>query len=83
MNLSISDELKLQQHMSPHALEQLARDIRFVQRRSKYPSTRFSSSECLIKPKCSSYIIDQLYSRLETNTSISTSPEGLNQYQLK
>ena len=41
MDLSFSDELELffqelQQHMSSHALEQLARDIGFVQRRSKY-----------------------------------------------
>ncbi len=41
MILSISDELQLfseelQRHMSPHALEQLAKDIGFVQRRSKY-----------------------------------------------
>lgn len=41
MNLSISDELEwlskeLQRYMSPHALEHLARDIGFVQRRSKY-----------------------------------------------
>lgn len=41
MNLSISDELELfskelQRHMSPHALEKLAREIGFVQRRSKY-----------------------------------------------
>lgn len=41
MNLSISDELELfskelQRHMSPHALEKLAREIGFVQQRSKY-----------------------------------------------
>lgn len=41
MNLSISDELKLfskelQRYMSSHALEQLARETGFVQRRSKY-----------------------------------------------
>ncbi|CAI8702930.1 hypothetical protein EMIT019CA3_100143 [Bacillus pseudomycoides] len=41
MNLSISDELQLfskelQRHMSPHVLDQLAREIGFVQRKSKY-----------------------------------------------
>lgn len=41
MNLSISDELllfskELQQHMSPHALGQLARKVGFIQRNSKY-----------------------------------------------
>ncbi|MDC2867918.1 hypothetical protein [Bacillus sp. BP-3] len=38
MNLSISDELELfskelQRYMSPHVLEQLAREIGFVQRK--------------------------------------------------
>ncbi|MFB6732699.1 DUF1572 family protein [Bacillus mobilis] len=41
MNLSISDELELfskelQRYMSPHALEQLARNVGFVKRKSKY-----------------------------------------------
>lgn len=41
MNLSILDELELfskelQRYMSPHALEQLAREIGVVQRKSKY-----------------------------------------------
>ncbi|EJS62800.1 hypothetical protein ICY_05120 [Bacillus cereus BAG2X1-3] len=41
MNLSISDEIELfskelQRYMSPHVLEQLAREIGFVQRKSKY-----------------------------------------------
>ncbi|OAK09699.1 hypothetical protein A6280_23445 [Bacillus wiedmannii] len=41
MNLSIFDELELfskelQRYMSPRALEKLARDIGFVQRKSKY-----------------------------------------------
>ena len=41
MNLSILDELQpiaeeLQRHMSPHALEHLAKEKGFVQRKSKY-----------------------------------------------
>ncbi|BCC09384.1 hypothetical protein BCM0060_p2050 (plasmid) [Bacillus cereus] len=41
MNLSILDELELfskelQRYMSPHVLEKLAREIGFVQRKSKY-----------------------------------------------
>ncbi|MEB9432697.1 IS4 family transposase, partial [Bacillus cereus] len=41
MNLSILDELELfskelQRYMSPYVLEQLAREIGFVQRKSKY-----------------------------------------------
>ena len=41
MNLSIFDELelfsqKLHRYMSPHALEHLAREVGFVQRKSKY-----------------------------------------------
>lgn len=41
MSLSISDELhlfskELQCHMSPYALEQLAREIGFVKQKSKY-----------------------------------------------
>lgn len=41
MNLSVFDELQpvaeeLQRHMSPHALEHLAKEKGFVQRKSKY-----------------------------------------------
>lgn len=41
MNLSILDEFQpiaeeLQRHMSPHALEHLAKEKGFVQRKSKY-----------------------------------------------
>lgn len=41
MHLSPSDELhlfskELQRHMSPHALDQLARKVGYVQRKSKY-----------------------------------------------
>ncbi|MFK4469365.1 hypothetical protein ABH960_005001 [Bacillus sp. RC252] len=46
MNLSILDELELfskelQRYMSPYALEQLAKEIGFVQRKSKYRAQDF------------------------------------------
>ncbi|AJQ62391.1 hypothetical protein SD98_29325 (plasmid) [Bacillus thuringiensis serovar morrisoni] len=62
MNLSISDELELfskelQRYMSPDALEQLAKNVGFVKRKSKLPRTRFSGSMYLVKSKYSPYFI--------------------------
>ena len=84
MNLSISDELELfaeelQRYMSPHALDQLARKIGFVQRRSKYRAQDLVALCVWLSQNIANTSLTQLCSRLETNTGISMSPEGLNQ----
>ncbi|MET7021456.1 IS4 family transposase [Bacillus mycoides] len=84
MNLSISDELQLfskelQQHMSPHALGQLARKAGFVQRKSKYRAQDLVALCVWLSQNIAHTSLTQLCSRLEANTGISMSPEGLNQ----
>lgn len=84
LDLSISDELELfteelQRHMSPHALDQLARKIGFVQRRSKYRAQDLVALCVWLSKNIAHTSLTQLCSRLEANTCISMSPEGLNQ----
>ncbi|WP_002151041.1 IS4 family transposase [Bacillus cereus] len=84
MNLSIFDELELfskelQRYMSPHALEKLARDIGFVQRKSKYRAQDLVALCVWLSENIANTSLTQLCSRLEVNTGISMSPEGLNQ----
>ncbi|MEB8736449.1 MULTISPECIES: IS4 family transposase [Bacillus cereus group] len=84
MNLSAFDELQLfsqelQQHMSPHALEQLAREIGFVQRKSKYRAQDLVALCVWLSKNIANTSLTQLCSRLEANTGISMTPEGLNQ----
>ncbi|KIV75850.1 Mobile element protein [Bacillus mycoides] len=84
MNLSISDELELfskelQRYMSPDALEQLARKMGFVQRKSKYRAQDLVALCVWLSENIANTSLTQLCSRLEANTGISMSPEGLNQ----
>ncbi|MED1597870.1 MULTISPECIES: IS4 family transposase [Bacillus] len=84
MNLSISDELELfskelQRYMSPHALEKFAREIGFVQRKSKYRAQDLVALCVWLSENIANTSLTQLSSRLEANTGISMSPEGLNQ----
>ncbi|PQZ45273.1 IS4 family transposase [Bacillus sp. MYb209] len=84
MNLSVSDELELlsqelYQYMSSHALEHLAREVRFVQRRSKYRAEDLVALCVWLSQNIAHTSLTQLCSRLEANTGISMSPEGLNQ----
>lgn len=84
MDISISDELELfteelQRHMSPQALDQLARKIGFVQRRSKYRAQDLVALCVWLSKNIAHTSLTQLCSRLAANTCISMSPEGLNQ----
>jgi len=76
MNLSNFDELELfskelQRYMSPGALEQLAREIGFVQRKSKYRAKDLVALCVWLSEDIASA------SLAEANTCISMSPEGL------
>ncbi|MDH8001266.1 IS4 family transposase [Bacillus cereus] len=84
MNLPTFDKLELfskelQRYMSPDALEQLAREIGFVQRKSKYRAQDLVALCVWLSENIANTSLTQLCSRLETNTGISMSPEGLNQ----
>ncbi|GKS09732.1 hypothetical protein YDYSY3_07320 [Paenibacillus chitinolyticus] len=84
MNLSIFDELELfskelQQYMSPDALEQLAKNVGFVKRKSKYRAQDLVVLCIWLSQNIAHTSLIQLCSRLEANTGISMSPEGLNQ----
>ncbi|MGS5012958.1 IS4 family transposase [Bacillus cereus] len=84
MNLSISDELQLyskelQRYMSSHALNELAREIGFVQRKSKYRAQDLVALCVWLSENIAHTSLTQLCSRLEANTGISMSSEGLNQ----
>ncbi|MDZ5609127.1 IS4 family transposase [Bacillus pseudomycoides] len=84
MNLSIFDELELfsqelKRYMSPDALEKLAKNVGFVKRKSKYRAQDLVALCIWLSQNIAHTSLTQLCSRLETNTGISMSPEGLNQ----
>lgn len=84
MNLSTFDKLELfskelQRYMSPDDFEQLAREIEFVQRKSKYRAQDLVALCVRSSENIANNSLTQLCSRLETNTGISMSPEELNQ----
>ncbi|PES28690.1 IS4 family transposase, partial [Bacillus thuringiensis] len=82
MNLSISDELQLfskelQRHMSSYVLEQLAREIGFVQRTSKYQAKDLVALCICVSQNVAMTSLAQLSSCLEASTEVLISPEGL------
>lgn len=84
MYFSIQDELQLysqelQRYMLPDALEQLAKNIGFVKRKSKYRAQDLVALCVWLSQNVARSSLTQLCSRLEANTGISMSPEGLNQ----
>ncbi|MBY7113197.1 IS4 family transposase [Bacillus sp. 17RED48] len=84
MNLPILDELQpiaeeLQRHMSPHALEHLAKEKGFVQRKSKYQAQKLVALCVWLSQQVASTSLTQLCSCLEVSTGVLISPEGLNQ----
>jgi hypothetical protein len=84
MNLSISEELylfsqELHRYMSPQALEQLAKEIGFVQRKSKYRAQDLVALCVWLSQKVAHTSLTQLCSCLESSTGVLISPEGLNQ----
>jgi len=84
MELSIFDELELfskelQRYMSTDALEQLAKNVGFVKRKSKYRAQDLVALCVWLSRNIAHTSMTQLCSRLEANTGTSMSPEGLNQ----
>ena len=84
MSISISDELQLfaqeiQRFLSPNALQDLARDVGFVQRLSKYQAKDLIALCVWMSQKVATTSLTQLSSCLESSTEVLISPEGLNQ----
>ncbi|HDX9655279.1 TPA: IS4 family transposase, partial [Bacillus wiedmannii] len=74
MNLSIQNEFylfaeELQQHLSPHVLQQLAQETGFVKRKSKY-GVRDLAALCIwISQHIASDSLTRLCSQLYANTA--------------
>ena len=84
MSISISDELQLfaqeiQRFLSPKALQNLARNVGFVQRMSKYQANELIALCVWTSQKVATTSLTQLSSCLEASTKVLISPEGLNQ----
>uniref|UniRef100_UPI00402A9685 IS4 family transposase n=1 Tax=Bacillus sp. DX2.2 TaxID=3073452 RepID=UPI00402A9685 len=82
--MSISDELQLfaqeiQSLLSPNILQNLARDVGFVQRKSKYQAQDLVALCVWISQSVAKTSLTQLCSCLEASTAVLISPEGLNQ----
>ncbi|MDA2386220.1 IS4 family transposase [Bacillus cereus] len=84
MSVSVSDELKLfaqeiQSFLSPNTLRNLARDVGFVQRTSKYQAKDLVALCVWMNQNIAMTSLTQLSSCLEASTEVLISPEGLNQ----
>ncbi|MFK4354379.1 hypothetical protein ABH964_003726 [Bacillus sp. RC92] len=84
MSISVSDELQLfaqeiQSFLSPNILRDLARDVGFVQRTSKYQAKDLVALCVWVSQNVATTSLTQLSSCLEASTEVLISPEGLNQ----
>ncbi|MEH7280366.1 IS4 family transposase [Bacillus toyonensis] len=84
MSISVSDELQLfaqevQSFLSPNILRNLARDVGFVQRTSKYQAEDLVALCVWMSQNVAKTSLTQLCSSLEASTEVLNSPEGLNQ----
>ncbi|PEK05674.1 IS4 family transposase [Bacillus toyonensis] len=84
MSVCVSDELQLfaqeiQSLLSPNTLQNLARDVGFVQRTSKYKAKDLVALCVWISQNVAKTSLTQLCSGLEASTEVLISPEGLNQ----
>ncbi|MDA2452192.1 IS4 family transposase [Bacillus cereus] len=84
MSISVFDELQLfaqeiQNFLSPNFLRDLARDVGFVQRTSKYQAKELVALCVWISQNVAKTSLTQLCSCLEASTEVLISPEGLNQ----
>ncbi|MGQ8856919.1 IS4 family transposase, partial [Bacillus sp. TSA_307] len=84
MSISVSEELQLfaqeiQKFLSPNTLRDLARDVGFVQRTSKYQAKDLVALCVWMSQNIAKTSLTQLCSCLEASTEVLISPEGLNQ----
>jgi len=83
VSVSVSDELQLfaqeiQSFLSPNTLRDLARDVGFVQRTSKYQAKDLIALCVWVNQNVAMTSLTQLSSCLEASTEVLISPEGLN-----
>ncbi|MDO8156005.1 IS4 family transposase [Bacillus toyonensis] len=83
MNLSIQDEFhlfaeELHQHLTPSFLENLARELTFVQRKRKFSAHDLSIICVWVSQRVASDSLVRLCSQLHAVTGTLMSPEGLN-----
>ncbi|MGY3314399.1 hypothetical protein ACV242_002895 [Peribacillus simplex] len=84
LNPIIFSELKffaqeLQRSLSPLVLKEIAKQVGFVQRSSKYQADELIALCVWLSQEIASTSLTQLCSRLEASTGVLISPEGLNQ----
>ncbi|PEQ53173.1 IS4 family transposase [Bacillus cereus] len=84
MSISVSDELQLfaqevQRFLSPNTLRDIARDVGFVQRTSKYQAKDLVALCVWMSQNVAKTSLTQLCNCLEASTEVLISPEGLNQ----
>lgn len=84
MSVSVFSELQLfaqgiQIFLSPNTLQDLARDVDFVQRTSKYQAKDLVALCVWMSQSVAMTSLTQLSSCLEASTEVLISPEGLNQ----
>jgi hypothetical protein len=84
MSFSVSDEMnlfsqELQNYLSPSSLQHLAKEVGFVQRKSKYQAQELIALCVWLSQQVASTPLTQLCSHLEASTGVLMSPEGLNQ----
>ncbi|ASL62446.1 IS4 family transposase [Bacillus cereus] len=84
MNPIISNELnlfaqELQYFLSPAVLQDIAKQVGFVQRSSKYQANELIALCVWFSQEIASTSLAQLCSQLEVSTGVLMSPEGLNQ----
>ncbi|MET3322417.1 UNVERIFIED_ORG: hypothetical protein ABIC97_005553 [Peribacillus simplex] len=82
MSFSVSDEMnlfsqELQNYLSPSFLQQLAKEVGFVQHTSKYQAQELIALCIWLSQQVASTPLIQLCSRLEASTGVLMSPEGL------
>jgi hypothetical protein len=70
---------ELQRHLSPHALQQLAKKVGFVRRTSKYRAQDLVALCVWLSQRVATTSLNQLCCTLETTTGILISLEGQNQ----
>lgn len=83
MNLSIQGELQLfaeelHQHLTPSFLENLARELTFVQRKRKFSGHDLAIICVWVSQRVASDSLVRLCSQLHAVTGTLMSPEGLN-----
>lgn len=79
MSFSVSDEmnlfsLELQNYLSLSSLQQLAKEVGFVQRTSKYQAQELIALCVWLSQQVASTPLTQLCSRLEASTGVLMSP---------